>query len=80
MRMSSGASVAYEKPRSGTVELHRRDAEVEQDRVGLDAVRRELLEHERELAAQQARLQAPVARRLKLSKYGWTVGSRSIAM
>ena len=45
----------------GMVELHRRDAEVEQDRVRLDAVRRQLLEHERELAAQQARLEAAVA-------------------
>ena len=38
----------------GPVELHRRDAEVEQDRVGADAVRRELAEHGRELAARGA--------------------------
>ena len=40
MRMSSGASVAYEKPRSGRSSCIDRDAEVEQDRVRLDAVRR----------------------------------------
>ena len=46
------------EPALGPVELHRGDAEVEQDRVGLDVVRGELAEHERELAAQQARLHA----------------------
>ena len=60
------------------VELHRRDAEVEQDRVGLDVVRRELAEHERELAAQQPRADAG-ARRSR-SKYVRTPGSRSIAI
>ena len=35
------------------VELHRRDAEVEQDRVGLDVVGSELAEDERELAAEE---------------------------
>ena len=38
------------------VELHRRDTEVEQDRVGLHVVGGELAEDERELAAQEASL------------------------
>ena len=33
MRMSSGPSLRNEKPRSGLVELHRRDAEIEHDAV-----------------------------------------------
>ena len=33
MRMSSGPSLRNEKPRSGLIELHRRDAEVEQNAV-----------------------------------------------
>ena len=40
----------------GEVDLHARDAEVEQHRVGAHAVRGELLEHHRELAAQEAAL------------------------
>ncbi len=36
------------------VDLHRRDADVEQDRVGLDAVGRELREHDREVTAEEA--------------------------
>ena len=46
------------EPALGPVELHRGDAEVEQDRVRLDVVCRELAEHERELAAEQASLHA----------------------
>src|SRR5436190_12572659 len=41
-----------------TVDLHRRDAEVEQDRVGLDTVLCKLLEHDGEVAAKEARLDA----------------------
>ena len=43
------------------VELHRRDAEVEQDCVRLDVVGGELVEDERELAAQEAGLHAAAA-------------------
>src|SRR5204863_8980376 len=46
----------------GPVDLHRRDAEVEQDRIGLDAVLSELLEHDREVAAQEPRLGAGALR------------------
>ena len=53
MRMSSGASVAYEKPRSGRSTCID-DSEVEQDRVGLDAVCGELREDQREVAAEEA--------------------------
>src|SRR5207253_10689437 len=42
----------------GPVDLHRGDAEVEQDRVRLDAVLRELLEHNGEVAAQKTGLDA----------------------
>ena len=45
----------------GPVDLHARDAEVEQDRVGLDAVAGELGEHDAKLAAQEARLDAGLA-------------------
>jgi hypothetical protein len=40
----------------GTVDLHARDAEVEEDRIGLDAVRAELREDDGELASQEAGL------------------------
>src|SRR5690242_9011534 len=40
----------------GPVDLHRGDSEVEQDRVGAYVVRRELLEHIRELTAKEAAL------------------------
>ena len=40
----------------GLVDLHARDAEVEEDSVGAHAVRGELLEHDGEVAAQEARL------------------------
>ena len=40
----------------GPVDLHRRDAEIEQDRVRADAVRSELRQHDREVAAQEAHL------------------------
>src|SRR4051794_20603897 len=43
------------------VELHRRDAQIQQYDVGFDAVRREPLQDEGELAAEQARLQVPEA-------------------
>src|SRR5205085_2797760 len=39
-----------------TIDLHRGDAEVEQDRVRLHAVFRELFEHDSEVAAQEPRL------------------------
>ena len=42
----------------GTVELHRRDAEVEQDRVGAEPALGELLECPRERAAQHRQLDA----------------------
>src|SRR6476619_7544597 len=54
MRMSSGASETALRP----VEMHRRDAEVEQDRVGADAVRRQLWKDDAEIAAQQTRVHA----------------------
>ena len=65
--MSSGASGAYEKPRSGGRPAWK-TPEVDQHDVRLDAVPRELLEDERELAAKQPRLQ-PTNRRLNESKY-----------
>src|SRR6185295_9429044 len=40
------------------VDLHRRNAEVEQDRVGTGTVIRELLEHDRKVAAQETALDA----------------------
>src|SRR5207244_9984922 len=40
----------------GAVELHARDAEVEQDRVGAEPVPRELLEDDGEVAPEQAHL------------------------
>ncbi len=43
------------------VDLHARDAEVEQDRVRVDAVVGQLVEDDRGLAAQEARLDARVA-------------------
>ena len=43
------------------VELHRRDPEVEQDRVRLNVVGGQLVEDERELAAQETRLHAGAA-------------------
>ena len=46
------------EPALGPVDLHARDAEVEQDRVRADAVRGELREHRVEAAAQEARLDA----------------------
>jgi hypothetical protein len=46
------------EPALGPVELHRGDTEIEEDRVGLDVVRRQLPEDERELAAQQPRRHA----------------------
>ena len=45
----------------GTVDLHARDAEVEQDRVGVHAVLGELVEDDRCLAAEEARLHSGVA-------------------
>src|SRR5581483_9986832 len=45
----------------GTVELHRRDAEVEQDRIRRDAVLRQLREHDAEVAAEETRLHAAAA-------------------
>ena len=63
----------------GTVELHRRDAEVEQDDVGAHAVRAQLLEHGGELAVRAAAPSTPCPRRNR-SKYGATLGSRSIAI
>src|SRR5690242_18543872 len=45
----------------GTVELHRRDTEVEEHHVSAHAVRRELLERRRELAVQEPRLHAGAA-------------------
>ena len=46
------------EPALGAVELHRGDAEVEQDRVGAHAVLGELREDDREVAAQEARVHA----------------------
>src|SRR4029453_18655522 len=45
-------------PARGTVDLHRGNAEVEQDRVGTRAVFGELLENDGEVAAQEAALDA----------------------
>ena len=44
----------------GPVDLHARDAEVEEDRVGLDVVVGQLAEHDGEVAAQEPRLDARV--------------------
>src|SRR5919201_1080250 len=44
------------EPTLGTIDLHRGDAEVEQDRIGLYAVLCELVEDNREVAAQEPRL------------------------
>ena len=67
--MSSGASAAYEKPALGPVELHRRDAEVEQDPVGADAVAGELPSSTCENSPCSSRALAAVERRSR-SKYG----------
>ena len=58
MRMSSGASVAYEKPRSGRSICMLETPRSKRIASALDAVRGQLLQHERELAAQEAALDA----------------------
>ena len=66
MRMSSGASTAR-KSALGTVELHAGDAEVEEDGVDANVVRRQLVEDGRELATQEPRLDArPLAEALEV--------------
>ena len=63
----------------GPVELHRRDAEVEQDRVGADAVRRRAAASTTPKSPRRSRACTP-ARFSKRSKYVRAVGSRSIAI
>ena len=53
--MSSGASAAYEKPRSGGVDLHRGDAQVQVDDVGLHTLVTELRERVCERRLHEAR-------------------------
>ena len=62
----------------GPVELHARDAEVEQDGVHSDVVRRQLVEHGRESPRRNRAWTR--ARLRKRSKYARADGSRSMAM
>src|SRR5215212_629315 len=78
MRMSSGASTAYEKPRSGRsscIDDTPRSSKIASARTPFSA------SWSRTSAASPrwSRAGTPDVR-LKRSKYGWTVGSRSIAM
>src|SRR5579884_876938 len=78
MRMSSGASTAYEKPRSGRsscIDETPRSRRIASARTPLSASCRSTVEN----SPWSSRVFAAVARRSR-SKYGATVGSRSIAI
>ena len=63
MRMSSGPSKRNEKPRSGLVDLHRGDAEIERDAVDrADAARRQQFVHRAEAAFDQGKAAVGAAR------------------
>src|SRR5262245_35757189 len=79
MRMSSGASAAYEKPRSGRsscIDETPRSSRIASARTPLSASWRRTTEK----SPRSSRDCSPGKRRLNRAKYGRTVGSRSIAM